>query len=337
MNTYISFIDKDGINIDFDLNNISNDELKKIYIIQSSFKELSKYHKNKLGTLSKKLYEKQQLNYTIPVDEVTHELKMKYMLYDWQIETRTVCNKVKVILIIPNIKDNVDLLVDDMNKFGYYLSYYNDISNNEYNYQYLYFEPNYTDDVTNRVKRYGIIIHLTHGYNLENIIKDNKLIPKYGNRQMKYPDRIYFINGDLYKKYILDLARDLNNESNRKSNEYLEIRIDTDKLPNNIKFYVDPNYEMGIYTYDEIPFNCVYMIRKINLKTGEFIQIFPNKENNEINESIDYNRLLKGNNINTNIKQKELTKFYKEQEQLEYQYYLNLYKTLLEIQNNEVR
>ena len=121
-------------------------------------------------------------------------------------------------------------------------------------------------DITDEVRRMGKIKHITPLYNVEKIKKIG-LVPKSSNSRFNYPDRIYFFRGDtpmLEIGYqIIDFQQ--NNPSKGDKDDYALISIDTNKLPNDCRFYYDPNYSSGIFTTDNIPPSSIVGIKKINV------------------------------------------------------------------------
>lgn len=59
--------------------------------------------------------------------------------------------------------------------------------------------------------------------------------------------------------------------------KYCIFLLDTSKIPNNVKFFADPNMENGIYTYDNVPYSAVFQEIVIDLHSGKIIS------NNKIN------------------------------------------------------
>lgn len=121
-------------------------------------------------------------------------------------------------------------------------------------------------DITDLVRKMGIIAHITPSYNVEKI-KRNGFVPKSSNSQFNYPNRIFFFKGDTpiieIEFQILDFYNQ--NKTQGDKEEYAIIAVDTTKLPENSHFYYDPNYVCGIFTQDNLPPSVIKGIKYIKI------------------------------------------------------------------------
>ena len=103
-----------------------------------------------------------------------------------------------------------------------------------------------------------IAYHWTPLYNLQNII-DNGFVPKTENKSFDYPPRIYFLNGAAPNDEIMKLGENLCivNKDVENDGSYVLIKIDTEKIPEGVKFYFDPNMPNAMYTTDSIPSDVI--------------------------------------------------------------------------------
>lgn len=117
---------------------------------------------------------------------------------------------------------------------------------------YLNFEPKNQDDVNSYVRAMNYIYHVTPEKYMKKIEKHG-LIPSFKNKFFAYPERIYFFIDKTSPEEIYGLKQQLkqNNE------KYCLLVIDVSKIPNNVSFYLDPNYTYGVYTKDNIPFSAI--------------------------------------------------------------------------------
>ena len=119
-------------------------------------------------------------------------------------------------------------------------------------------EKNYDEEF----KKSQFIYHATPYEHLEKIKKIG-LIPKHKDKQSTTPERIYFATSyDAAKGIAYQLS---NFEANNQTGKYAIISIDTHRLPTNIKFYNDPNYRGGIYTYQNISKEYIKKIHVIHV------------------------------------------------------------------------
>ena len=135
----------------------------------------------------------------------------------------------------------------------------------------LQFEKKFNDDETIDVKsECNFLYHYTLKMLLGKIDKIG-LIPKistwdlFGGEGKKYTNKLYKNTNDIVnsgKIYLFKEKRrraffsaDYFKQKNNfvRDKEFVCLKIDVKKLPDNIKFYEDPKQEGAVYTYDNIP------------------------------------------------------------------------------------
>ena len=119
----------------------------------------------------------------------------------------------------------------------------------------IHYEPKFEEE---EQEIGDILYHVTHHSNKDKIKKIG-LCPYSKNTLFNYPSRVYFFKEDTPISEIINSAKALNNYAIRDFNDgiYSILKIDIDKLPNNVRFFVDPNYRHGLYTMNNIPPNCI--------------------------------------------------------------------------------
>ena len=251
--------------VDFDLRNIPLEYLKK------QFKNFKVYltplsHLNPLHELWKNGRIDEGIKCSLDVDKVKDAIMEKYPLMDWQFEEELRFNNIKVAIIIPNIDENIDMMVDDMSTMGYYVGFMNDMSYQGFPYVLLRFEPRFPNDITNQVRNMGVIYHLSPKYNFESI-KKHGFIPQCKNSEFKYPPRVYFFKSKTSSDEIEKLGKKLYecDVNSKKNGEYILYSLSTDKIPSGVEFIGDCNYEQGICTESEIPYRCVIATQEIKI------------------------------------------------------------------------
>ncbi len=187
-----------------------------------------------------------------PLDIVKKEISNKYFLADWQFQIRTASNKIQLAIVIPEINKNISLIKNDMMRMGYFNSASQTRNIQGYDYAVMQFEPKYQDNVLNDVKNMKVLYHSTLTSNIDNIMR-NGFIASHKNKTFTYPDRIYFSKGNTNVRGLIDIIVQLAQTNNVRPNDYSVIAIDTKLIPDNIKFYYDPNYEDGVFTEDNLP------------------------------------------------------------------------------------
>lgn len=104
----------------------------------------------------------------------------------------------------------------------------------------------------------NILYHITHNSNKDKILRIG-LCPRHKNNRFNYPSRIYCFREDTPRDVIERAAMALSHYATRDFIDgiYSVLKIDVNCLPNNVKFFVDPNHEYGLYTLNNIPPNCI--------------------------------------------------------------------------------
>ena len=194
-------------------------------------------------------YVAKQPKYGLPMDEVIHTIKETYDLDDWQIIKR----KNQISFIIADIDKNKSLIECDMKYLGYFLSFSEPIHIDGMHWLKMRFEPNVQEDESNRIKQYGILLHMSPTGNTEHIMKEG-ITPQSKNKYFNYPNRVYLFKGDIQYIFLKRFGRGMARANGLPdSNAYTVFEVDTEKLPDNIKFYEDPNLDEGVYTEHTIP------------------------------------------------------------------------------------
>ena len=233
------------------LSNININELNEQYI-DYSFSSLLCGFDNPLMLMLKE----NKKDYGYPLEKVKKWVTKAYHLKDWQFRIESGENNIEVALIIADIGNNEERVVKAMEYLGYFVSTSQKISQNGQDWLYIKFEPKFQDDVSFEIKqKYKELYHLTPQSNLENIAKYG-LVPSSKNALYNYPDRIFLITDDIPTSEIKSLRMTLmltNKNIDLKNDKYVLLVINLQKLPKNIKFYYDTNYQYGVFTDSIIP------------------------------------------------------------------------------------
>ena len=131
----------------------------------------------------------------------------------------------------------------------------------------LTFEPRFSKNISNEIKeKYDCLYHATPTIYVDKILKQG-LIPKSKSNLYFYPDRVFCMNGNRLNdeqitvlKYV-QLARGCGKHFD--NNEFTILKIDTKRLPDDIKFYVDPMSPNAVFTYDNIPPQAITISSKL--------------------------------------------------------------------------
>lgn len=166
------------------------------------------------------------------------------------------------------MKDSIERC---MSTFGYFLS--KEIKYDDFVRQI--YEPKFQYDKV-KTEDGDFLYHITPLSNLNKIMLMG-LKPSSNNIVFGYPERIFLLSKDASYEYLTQTAYMLK-ETHKKpknkhgkyqkmpSNLYAIIKIFLNKLPNNIEFHKDVNYEpYGLYTTSNIPPNAIDLDKIINL------------------------------------------------------------------------
>lgn len=166
-------------------------------------------------------------------------------------------SQVLQFLVFENF-NNYDELLKKIGKVmalcGYSLSFETTEDDGRYKYRLLQYEPKFENVVD--IKQWKTIVHITPERHLKKIV-ENGFSPRWNNSLFKYPPRVYFFKGDISSDKVIGMARSMDNANGGKNEQYVFIMVDTSKIPENVRFFVDTTYENGIFTYENIPASAI--------------------------------------------------------------------------------
>lgn len=260
------FLEELNVPLLFDITKIPEEQLRKQYV-NYEITSVPDHYGSPLIKNEKENYIVENKEISYPLIEVKKIMLKKYSLEDWQFKIVTNANKIEVALLIPNIVNNLKTIVSDMKQLGYFPGAKRNINSFNMRWMQVQFEPLYQKEENDELLKMPYLYHITPFYNLESI-KNNGILPKHENKKFNYPDRIYLIKYTVTEEQLKHLAQQLCNTNNNPKNDgkYCILTINTKKLPENIKLFLDPNYELGCFTNETIPFNCVDYVDEIVLK-----------------------------------------------------------------------
>lgn len=262
---YFQRSSKNYLNI-INLQNVPEDELRKHYI-DYTLNHLADGYGSPISKLAEELtyaYAKKTAN----ADRVVLEMSVKYGLSKkWQITKKIAENNVPIILAIANIGQNSLLIESDFTNAGYFLGHSREETVCGMKWKILQFEPLYQEDKTNDIRENNIAYHWSPIYNEPYILK-NGFIPSSNNHLFSYPPRIYFMTGKCTNSELIGIGKALceANKEKRNNGEYTLFFIDTSEIPEDAKFYYDPNMHNAMYTYDALPPSVILKSKHFSLR-----------------------------------------------------------------------
>lgn len=214
-------------------------------------------------------------NKSLSLDIVSNRLKEYFQLRDWQIKVEICHNKIEVMTLLSSEWQchNFECVNIFMDKMGYFCSAdkvddFISPDGGQTNWRMSQWEPMIQPDVTDIVRDMPRLYHITPDYNLDNIFKTG-LLPTHRNDLLRFPPRIYLFKGDTPQESIKVVGEKLSKckTTPRKAEDYVLLEIETSKVPLNVKFYLDPLCENGIYTKDSIPADSIVGYKTVRLKS----------------------------------------------------------------------
>lgn len=208
----------------------------------------------------------------LPPDTVVNNIINKYHLPQQLVVKIEHYHKIYVYAITACIGENDKIIEDDMSKMGYFLGARGEVVKiQDMRFQTLQFEPSsqLQEDITNLVKsKFDALYHWTPSYCVEGIQREG-LIPSHKNEAFNYPPRTYLMEGNSSDEQMWNLGQQLCIKNNNPNNNgmYSLIIVDIKNLDDSIRFFYDPNSEIGIYTEQPIPNDRIQVG-----KTVEFIK-----------------------------------------------------------------
>ena len=241
--------------IDFDINNIPIEQLRKQYLNYSyelPFSSSDTSYKMVTETVNK----------STPLNELRLLVIERFYLEDWQFLIREAHNNIDVALIVPNIPDSKDMIIQFMENEGYFRAGEREIKREEMNWLQIQFEPYYQLPITQEILNDETVYHMSPSYNNLSI-ETNGIRPSNEGIGGNSPKRVFVLRGYVSHDYFKRLAISLNNVRQNKTEYFLLYYISTSKLPRDIEFYADPEHLHAAYTFDTIPYSAITKIERI--------------------------------------------------------------------------
>ena len=207
-------------------------------------------------------------------------LQNNYKIKTWQIDVNRFCNdieryyserlsKYEVVICIPNIEKNREIIINVFEQEGYYLI--NETQNkfgqsSDVSWICMFFVPMVERNVFYWVKD-TLHLYCTCSYeNVDDILK-NGIVPDDFNKKRKYRPRThFFIEEDKNRSY--QYAKELYNLHPERGSEYALIEVDTSLLSDDSHFYFDWTIEgdSTVSTIDTINPACISAVEKFDTK-----------------------------------------------------------------------
>ena len=206
-----------------------------------------------------KQYIKETYGQIYDADDVIKHLRGNYHFDDKQFFKVEAFNGIIIYILVGDVGDNHDIIVQDMQKMGYFLSVEKPLKKDGQTLLQMRFEPITQKDETESIKENNkYFYHFTPSKNVSSIMATG-LTPRCDNMYFSYPPRIYLVKSNVTMNDLYELGEDLSLKNLRDGvkGNYTLLGIYTDRLPENVHLFYDPNYEHGVFTTDTIPNTCI--------------------------------------------------------------------------------
>lgn len=196
---------------------------------------------------------------TYPLGSTIRYIKDYFKLSDDEIYPINAENgREQIAIKVPIVGDNLERVEKAFTLCGYYLGFSKKDKLKPNTIYELQFEKKYDDDFSKQLRQHeSILYHVSPTYYAEKI-KHIGLTPRSRNGMFDYPDRTYFIIGsakEIIPYVVSELDASLANKMN--NGKYCVMTLDLKRIPENVKFYLDPNSKYSVYTYDNISPNSI--------------------------------------------------------------------------------
>ena len=255
-------------------------EIETIRNLINKVKETNLVLKNRLGSVSidnpvANYFSKHNIDenfidegliHTYPIVKTINFIKKRFDLPDEYFDTVKE-NSVECITVkIPDIEKNIQIMTTAMNVCGYYFDKtISKFAENGVVWKTIVYSPKIQQSIIDElIKTTKYLYHISPTYNFKKIRKIG-FSPRHRNTLFNYPERIYFLIGNVDYNQILNLGFQLflNNKSQGNDGKYIIYKLDMDKLKN-INFYKDSNYAYGVFTNSNISFDTVIDFKEVD-------------------------------------------------------------------------
>lgn len=247
------------------LNSLSKEDLEKLWFDYSNIHKAATY--SNPVTIAMMSHINEGLIHTYPIEKTIKYIKDYFGFSDKQIVPKLAENGVYHIWVcIPNVENNLNLVTRAMSACGYYLGSPREEAIPRDEWVWLQYEPKNQEDASKQIREEETtLLHLTPIYNLGKILHIG-FSPRCKNELFNYPSRVYFLRGSTTKEDIINIGEQLcdSNSSLGNTGNYALFTIDISKIPNNVKFFLDPNYPYGVYTNSNITPSAIVNYEKLS-------------------------------------------------------------------------
>ena len=164
------------------------------------------------------------------------------------------------IIQFPATEHSYDDVVKTMDVYGYTLVNKNSVEKVRavYGWYFLQFEPKFQNDASELLKNERFLFHITPKVYKDRILK-NGFVPYNRNNQYNYQPRVYFMLGSNDPADTVNMISKLSRVKygNIDRSKYCAFKVDVKKIPQDIKFHLDPYKSGAVWTSSNVPPLCI--------------------------------------------------------------------------------
>ena len=248
----------------FDISKISKKDIKDITNDMTVFLQGNGF--SSLLTNEGEIFIKEENVHTLPIKQLRQELK-KLGYKQWQIISKVAENKVRVVILLPEINRNLTVLENEMLTFGWSKARVSGpVTLHGIQCRAMEFDPMVQKSLSSEARRFPYLYHITPSHNINSILTKG-LEPRSENLYLSYTPKVHLIKGNIHKHDCAQLGWMLYScNPNVADGKYTVLRIDMSKLDDNIDFYGDSRFKFGYYTNATIPPSAIEIYARVKYK-----------------------------------------------------------------------
>lgn len=195
---------------------------------------------------------------TYPINSTIEYIKRLFGLSENQLNVISKDSIYKILVMFENASEKKYQMLKAMNLCGFELA--SERTENDKIIYQMYCQK-FSENLTNELKeKMSFLMHVTPFYNKQKILQ-NGFIPKSKNELFTYGEEVFFFTQDAPLIHIVDqiYQKDCMIKNKRNNHIYTLFQVSLNKIPNEVKFEVDPNLSYAVRTKDNISPNTIML------------------------------------------------------------------------------
>lgn len=261
LSRYPHITDADDVEVKEFLSSLRNDDWEQIVIDYKYIDKTASFENPLTLHMPCSIYGYCSLNY--PIEDVIGCISSYFDMFPSQIRKQeTIKDACLIKIYIPLIADNITVVEKAFRLFGYRLRTPVE-EHKQGRFACLLFEQK---DDAEEIRNEEDTLYFLIPYRKRGCIKHFGRLP-YDNGLFNYHRNVYFLKGSTSKeeiKRICSLKRDANpNISN--IDRFALYTLDLNKIPRDVKLYLDPNNSCGVYTPNVVSQDAIIAMEELSI------------------------------------------------------------------------